>query len=176
MKKIILFIISFILFSFFLGCNEINDNPNENNEKKVTRIEVDTSLIDEWIKKEDFSLELIKLKIYYSDDSTDTISLAEEMIENYDYNSLKKGINSYDGDFNLKDLQLKDKYFKMFDTIEEAYKELLPYFNENQYNLKIEENNLSLNIEIEHSHKKNIIPFILQKSEIKNDDLIKNRH
>ena len=62
----------------------------------------------------------------------------------------------------------------MFDTIEEAYKELLPYFNENQYNLKIEENILSLNIEIEHSHKKNIIPFILQKNEIKNDDLIKS--
>ena len=47
-------------------------------------------------------------------------------------------------------------------------------FSENQYNLKDEGNTLSLNIEIEHSHKKNIIPFILQKSNIKINDLIKS--
>ena len=62
----------------------------------------------------------------------------------------------------------------MFDIIEEAYKEILSTFNNNLYNIKIEENNLILNIEIEISHKKNIIPFIFQKSEIKKDDLIKS--
>ena len=62
----------------------------------------------------------------------------------------------------------------MFDTIEEAYKEIISTFNDNLYNIKIEENNLILNIEIEISHKKNIISFILQKSKIKNEDLIKS--
>lgn len=36
----------------------------------------------------------------------------------------------------------------MFDTIEEAYNELLPSFNENQYNIINEGNNMILNIEI----------------------------
>ena len=62
----------------------------------------------------------------------------------------------------------------MFHIIEEAYKELLPSFNENQYNIKTQENNLVLNIEIEYNHKKNIIPFILEKSEIKEEELIKS--
>ena len=94
--------------------------------------------------------------------------------ENYIKFIIKKGINNYNSDFKLNYLKMKDKYFRMFDTIEEAYKDLLSCFNENQYNLKVEENTLTLNIEIEHSHKKNIIPFILQKTEIKNDDLIKS--
>ena len=62
----------------------------------------------------------------------------------------------------------------MFDTIEEAYNELLPSFNENQYNIINEGNNMILNIEIEHSHKKNTISFVLEKSEINKEDLIES--
>ena len=35
---------------------------------------------------------------------------------------IKEGINNFNCQFNLNDLQSKDKYFRMFDTIEEAYK------------------------------------------------------
>ena len=87
---------------------------------------------------------------------------------------IKEGINTFNGQFNLKEMQSKDKYFRMFDTIEEAYKEFLTIFNENQFNIKIEENNLILNVEIEHSHKKNVISFILENSQIKKEDLIKS--
>jgi hypothetical protein len=87
---------------------------------------------------------------------------------------IKEGTNNFNGQFSLKDLQSIDKYFKMFDILEEAYKELLPSFNENQYTIKTQENNLVLNIEIEYNHKKNVIPFILEKSEIKEEDLIKS--
>ena len=62
----------------------------------------------------------------------------------------------------------------MFDTIDEAYKEFLISFDQSQYNIKIEENYLILNILIQHSYKKNSIPFTLEKSEIKKDDLIKS--
>jgi hypothetical protein len=86
----------------------------------------------------------------------------------------KNALNNYNGEFNLKDLQSIDKYFKMFDTIDDAYKELLLSFNENQYNIKIQEYNLILNLEIEYNHKKNIIPLILQKSEIKDGEIIRS--
>ena len=76
---------------------------------------------------------------------------------------IKEDVNTFNGQFNLKDLQSKDKYFRMFDTIDEAYKELLPIFNENQYNIKIEGNNLILNIEIEHSHKKMLFLLFYKK-------------
>ena len=85
---------------------------------------------------------------------------------------IKEGINSFNGQFNLNDLKVKDKYFEKFETIEEAYKEIFVSFNENKYDLKNEETNLILNIEI--NNKKNIIPFILEKSEVKKDDLIKS--
>ncbi len=87
---------------------------------------------------------------------------------------IKEGITIYKGLFNLKDLQEKDKYFRMFDTIEEAYNEILPSFNENQYNIINEGNNMILNIEIEHSHKKNTISFVLEKNKINKEDLIES--
>ena len=118
------------------------------------------NLLKEFSKKEKDNLEEFKIIIGIIDNSLKLV--------------IKEGINIFNGQFNLYDLQLKDKYFKMFDTIEEAYKEILSTFNDNLYNIKVVENNLILNIEIEISHKKNIIPFLLQKSEIKNEDLIKS--
>ena len=117
-------------------------------------------LLKEFSKKEKDNLEEFKITL--------------GIINNYIIIIIKEGINKFNGKFNIKDLQIKDKYFKMFDSIEEAYKEILSTFNDNLYNIKIEENNLILNIEIEISHKKNIIPFILHKREIKNEDLIKS--
>ena len=67
---------------------------------------------------------------------------------------IKEDINTFNGKFNLDDLQVKDKYFRMFDTIDEAYKEFLISFDQSQYNIKIEENYLILKILIEHSNKK----------------------
>lgn len=87
---------------------------------------------------------------------------------------LIEGINTYNGTFSLKDLQEKDKFFKMFETIEEAYNEIISTFNENENNIKNEGNNLILNIEIKYNHKKNIVSFILEKKEIKREDLIKS--
>ena len=76
---------------------------------------------------------------------------------------IKEDVNTFNGQFNLKDLQSKDKYFRMFDTIDEVYKELLPIFNEKQYNIKFEENNLILNIEIEIVIKKMLFLLFYKK-------------
>ena len=117
-------------------------------------------LLKDFSKKEKDHLEEFKITIGIINNSIKII--------------IKEGINIFNGKFNLNDLQLKDKYFKRFDNIEEAYKEILSTFNDNLYNIILEENNVVLNVEIEINNKKKIIPFLLQKSEIKNEDLIKS--
>ena len=137
----------------------MTDAPTPNIFNKPNSVDIKSmKLVKEYYKKE--NEKGIKIILGISNDFFNII--------------IKEDLNTFNGQFNLEDLQSKDKYFRMFDTIDEAYKELLPIFNENQYNIKIEGNNLILNIEIEHSHKQNVIPFILQKSEIKNEDLIKS--
>ncbi len=87
---------------------------------------------------------------------------------------IKEGTINYVGQYDLNDLKKIDKYFRMYDKIEDAYKELITSLNENQYNIKTKENNLILSIEIEYNHKKNSIPFILQKNAMNKDELIKS--
>ena len=87
---------------------------------------------------------------------------------------IKEGTINYVGQYDLNDLKKIDKYFRMYDKIEDAYKELITSLNENQYTIKTKENNLILSIEIEYNHKKNSIPFILQKNAMNKDELIKS--
>ena len=127
------------------------------------------------IDRPNFNIESMKLLKEYSKkgkENQEDFKIILGIYENSFIIKINKGINNFIGQFNLNELQLQDKYFKMFDTIEEAYKELLPYFNEEQYSLKEIDNNLALNIQIEHSHKKNSISFVLKKELPKKDDLI----
>ena len=95
LKKIILIIVAIISLVLLFGCNETNSGSNEPKEKVVTKIEVDTSLIDEGVKKEDFSLDLIKIKKTYDDDTTKVEPVTEDMINNFSIDSLKEGVNSF---------------------------------------------------------------------------------
>ena len=127
------------------------------------------------IDRPNFNIESMKLLKEYSKkgkENQEDFKIILGIYENSFIIKINKEINNFIGQFNLNELQLQDKYFKMFDTIEEAYKELLPYFNEEQYSLKEIDNNLALNIQIEHSHKKNSISFVLKKELPKKDDLI----
>ena len=117
---------------------------------------------------------MILAKEYSKKQNEKEIKVLLGISNDFIYFSLIEGIDTFNGQFSLMELQSKDKYFRMFDTIEEAYKELLTSFNENQYSTIIQENNLILNVEVEHSHKKNIIPFLLERKETKKEDLIKS--
>ena len=129
------------------------------------------------IETPDFDLKSMQFLKEYSKkgkENQEEYKITLGIIDSYIKIIIKEGINTYNCQFNLNDLQTKNKYFRMFDSIEETFKEILMIFNENQYNIKIEENNLILNIEIDISHKKNIIPFILEKNEIKKEELIQS--
>ena len=116
------------------------------------------------IETPDFDLKSMQFLKEYSKkgkENQEEYKITLGIIDNYIKIIIKEGINTYNCQFNLNDLQTKNKYFRMFDSIEESFKEILMIFNENQYNIKIEENNLILNIEIDISHKKNIISIII---------------
>lgn len=90
MKKI-LFIFGFVLLLFLGACN--NDLPKE---KEPVKLEVDTSRISDGVKLEDFSLDLIKLKVYYDDNSIeDDIKVTKDLIENFNESDLTTGTHSY---------------------------------------------------------------------------------
>lgn len=82
---------------FFLASCNVKEE-----EKKITKIEVDTTLIDEGIKKEDFKLDLIELKIYYSNGDVIENSITEAMIENFSYDDLTKGVHSFTASYENK--------------------------------------------------------------------------
>lgn len=86
----------------------------------------------------------------------------------------RENIDLYKGHFNLNNLQEKDRYFKMYDKIEDAYDDIITSFSKNNYELIKEGNHLIINLEIEVNYKKNIISLILERNEIKNEDLIKS--
>lgn len=86
----------------------------------------------------------------------------------------RENIDLYKGHFNLINLQEKDRYFKMYDKIEDAYDDIITSFSKNNYELIKEGNHLIINLEIEVNYKKNIISLILERNEIKNEDLIKS--
>ena len=78
----------------------------------------------------------------------------------------KDEIEVYKGQIDLYTLQEKDRYFKMYDKIEDAYEDILTSFSKDKYELIKEENHLVVNIEIEVNFKKSIISIILDKKEI----------
>ena len=86
----------------------------------------------------------------------------------------KDELEVYKGQIDLYTLQEKDRYFKMYDKIEDAYEDILTTFSKDKYELIKEENYLVINIEIEVNFKKNIISFILDKKEIPSEDLTKS--
>ena len=57
-------------------------------------------------------------------------------------------MDSYSGKYSLQDLKEQNKYFKMFDKLEEVYSELSSIFIDNIYSLKEDGNNIIINIEI----------------------------
>ena len=86
----------------------------------------------------------------------------------------KDELEVYKGHIDLYTLQEKDRYFKMYDKIEDAYDDILTSFSKDKYELIKEENHLVINIEMEVNFKKSIISFILDKKEISNEDLTKS--
>ena len=86
----------------------------------------------------------------------------------------KDELEVYKGQIDLYTLQEKDRYFKMYDKIEDAYDDILTSFSKDKYELIKEENHLVINLEIEVNFKKNIISFILDKKEIPNEDLTRS--
>ena len=83
-------------------------------------------------------------------------------------------IEVYKGHFNLSNLQEKDRYFKMYDNIEDAYDDILTSLTKDKYEIIKEGSHLIINLEIEVNYKKNIVSLILEKNELKNEDLIKS--
>ena len=86
----------------------------------------------------------------------------------------RENIVLYKGHFNLNNLQEKDRYFKMYDKIEDAYDDIITSLSKEKYELIKEGNHLIINLDIEVNYKKNTISFILERSEVKNEDLIKS--
>ena len=86
---------------------------------------------------------------------------------------IREGIDIFICQLNLSELSSKNKYFKMFDTIEEAYNDLLSPINDNKYEItKEEDNTIIINIEIEYSYTKYNVPFILEKFGTKKEEKI----
>ena len=86
----------------------------------------------------------------------------------------KDEIEGYKGQIDLYTLQEKDRYFKMYDNIEDAYEDILTFFSKDKYELIKEENHLVVNIEIEVNFKKSIISIKKKKKEIQSEDLTKS--
>ena len=86
----------------------------------------------------------------------------------------KDELDVYKGQIDLYTLQEKDRYFKMYDKIEDAYNDILTSFSKDKYELIQEENHLVINLEIEVNFKKSVISFILEKKEIQPEDLKKS--
>ena len=86
----------------------------------------------------------------------------------------KDEIDVYKGQIDLYTLQEKDRYFKMYDKIEDAYEDILTSFTKDKYEIIKEENHLVINIEIEVNFKKNIISFILERKDVPAEDLTKS--
>ena len=86
----------------------------------------------------------------------------------------RENIELYKGHFKLETLQEIDRYFKMYDKIEDAYDDIITSLSKDKYELIKEGNHLILNLDIEVNYKKNTISFILEKNQIKNEDLIKS--
>ena len=86
----------------------------------------------------------------------------------------KDELDVYKGQIDLYTLQEKDRYFKMYDQIEDAYEDILTSFSKDKYELIKEENHLVINIDIEVNFKKSVISLILEKKEIKPEDLTKS--
>ena len=86
----------------------------------------------------------------------------------------RENIEVYKGHFKLNNLQEKDRYFKMYDKIDEAYDDIITSLSKDKYELVKEGNHLIINIELEVNYKKSTISLILERNELKNEDLTKS--
>ena len=89
---------------------------------------------------------------------------------NYIKMMIREGIDIYLCQLNLNQLSTQNKYFRLFDTIEEAYNDLLLIFSTNKYEIKAEDNTITISVEIEYSYKKYIVPFVLEKLGAKKEE------
>lgn len=89
---------------------------------------------------------------------------------NYIKMMIREGIDIYLCQLNLNQLSTQNKYFRSFDTIEEAYNDLLLIFSTNKYEIKAEDNTITISVEIEYSYKKYIVPFVLEKLGAKKEE------
>jgi hypothetical protein len=77
--KLITKIFLFLGISLFLvGCDEIQTN------KQITSIEIDQSTLSESYDVESFDLSTIKLIVNYSDDTSITMNLSEDLLSSED--------------------------------------------------------------------------------------------
>ena len=86
--------------------------------------------------------------------------------------TIKQRQNLLNVNFNLENLIEKDKYFKKFDNIDQAYDEIMTMFKEDKFKLENIENNLMLNLILEYNNNKNFLSFPLEKKIMKTEDLI----
>ena len=86
----------------------------------------------------------------------------------------RENVILYKGNFTLINLQEKDRYFKMYDNIEDAYDDIITSLSKDRYELIKEGSHLIINIELEVNYKKNTISLILERNEIKSEDMIKS--
>ncbi len=86
MRKIIIILFTFFISFLLVGCVNLND-------EKLVSIEIDTTLIDGGIKKEDFHFDLIKIKAKYNNREV-VIDLKQEMIENFSEGDLEVGTHN----------------------------------------------------------------------------------
>ena len=89
---------------------------------------------------------------------------------NYIKMMIREGIDIYLCQLSLNQLSTQNKYFRLFDTIEEAYNDLLLIFSTNKYEIKAEDNTITISVEIEYSYKKYIVPFVLEKLGTKKEE------
>ena len=87
MKKLLFIIIIFFSF-FFYACSK-------ETEIKLASINLDTSRIDEGIRKDDFKFDLIKVTLHYNSGRTEEKPLEEKYVEGFSYDDLTPGIHSY---------------------------------------------------------------------------------
>ena len=72
----------------------------------------------------------------------------------------RENIILFKGHFSLEALQEKDRYFKMYDKIEDAYDDIITSLSKDKYELIKEGNHLILNLELEVNYKTNVVSLI----------------
>lgn len=83
------------------------------------------------------------------------------------------GCDKYEGEYNFKNFQLLNKYFKMFNNFDELINDLIEIIQENNIEITNEtDNEIFINVKVM-SRKDNIVKLCLKKKELYEKDKIK---